>query len=100
MKIGGSVRLSILLAFFFHSQFVSPAHASGIKDHATMTYESIEQFENCIGRKLSAFARENLVVSNVDEDINLVRKWFSYSHFYNPYKDVATWRGTSMDRMI
>lgn len=90
------MRFTIFLVLLF----VLQVPASSINDHAAMTYESIAQFEQCLGRKLSSFARENLVLSNVDEDMNLFRKWLSYSHFYNPYKNVATWRGTSMNRMI
>jgi hypothetical protein len=89
-----------LLAFSFLTISFTQLQASSIKDHATMSYEAAAQFERCVGRKLSAFAKENFVQSNVNEDLNLVRKWLGYSHFYNPQKDVSTWRGTSMNRMV
>jgi hypothetical protein len=73
--------------------------ASDIREHAAVTTLAIEQFEKCFPKKLSAFTRQNLIFSDVEEDINLIQKWVQYSHYYNPKKDLSTWRGTSMNRV-
>jgi len=74
--------------------------ANDISEHQLITHEAIQYYNSCSKRKLSEFSRKNLIISNTEEDINLFRKWFSYSHYYSPRKDVSTWRGTSMDRIL
>ncbi len=92
--------MNFLVGFLALATFSVNSNASSIKDHAAISYEAVAQLERCIGRKLTSFAKENFVLSNVNEDINLFRKWLAYSHFYNPHKNVSTWRGTSMNRML
>jgi hypothetical protein len=76
-----------------------PAFAYSVSEHASITADTIDQFQLCFPHKLSQLTRENLIFSNMEEDLNLLQKWVRYSHFYNPYKDLSTWRGTSLDRV-
>ncbi len=87
---------------FFRTLFLLAslgAYASDIREHSAMTSEAIAQFEACFPKNLSPYVREILLYSNISEDLNLVEKWGFYSHFYNPHKDVSTWRGTSFNRV-
>lgn len=89
-------RLSVLIIFLI---FPPLSWSSTLKDHSSITEEAITAFQLCFPKKISRFSREVLVFSNLSEDLNLVRKWIRYSHYYHPEKDLSTWRGSSMDRI-
>lgn len=40
-----------------------------------------------------------MVSSNLDEDLDFVRKWFNNSHYYHPMKELQTVRKNAMDRV-
>lgn len=91
------LKLALFSLLFLAAQNLS---ANAIGEHIVITNLAIDTYQRCTGRAVPEILREVLVHSDVDEDINLIRKWVSYSHYYNPRKQVKMWRNTSDVRVL
>ena len=71
-----------------------------LSDHRLLTQLAIAQFEKCVDQKITADRALEMYRGNFEEDMNLYRKWFSYSHYYHPEKKIDMWRWSSQDRIL
>lgn len=74
------------------------AHAFHLEDHRAITEQAIAEFRQCVPESnawLSTEAEDALIGANLEEDINLIRKWLHYSHYYNPNKTLDMLRADS-----
>jgi len=60
------------------------AWAYSLNDHRQITERALDVVERCTGEPITLDIRSMIVKANVNEDTNLIRKWFVYSHFYHP----------------
>jgi hypothetical protein len=78
----------------------SPSYAYNLADHSQLTRTAAAAVENCFPSTLSSVQVETMVEANQWEDLNLLRKWTAYSHFYHPEHDFGSLRATSRDRAL
>ena len=76
-----------------------PALAFDLEDHAAITRQAIREFEICFPGSISDRDAQDFVGGNLDEDINLPRKWALYSHYFNPERPIKMRRKNSLDRI-
>lgn len=60
--------------------------AFGLGDHRNVTLQAVTEFNRCFKTKIDPFQSFVLWQSDLNEDLNLIRKETLYSHFYNPNK--------------
>lgn len=58
-----------------------------IGDHIHLTRIAYEEFLLCENKTANDYLK-HLIKGNRDEDMNLLRKWTQYSHFYHPEKQL------------
>ncbi len=66
--------------------FCANAFALSLSEHEQITRQAVNEFNFCFGDVVSPEILTLLVAEDCDEDTNLLRKWTTYSHFYNPEK--------------
>ncbi len=66
--------------------FPRVAFGFGLSDHSQMTWLAVAEYNRCARRPVSDEAVTYLVLQNLDEDVNLIKKWGKYSHYFNPEK--------------
>lgn len=86
-----------LILGLFHA---TGAWAFHLDDHRAVTRIAVDQVRRCLPEAandvlLSARDENVLVDSDVMEDLNLIRKWLWYSHYYNPFKKIEMRRWDS-----
>lgn len=60
----------------------------GLSDHGLMTQMAVTEYNLCARRPIGPAQVETLVHQNLDEDLNLIRKWGKYSHYFHPEKSL------------
>jgi len=88
---------SILVAGIFCLPL--PAKAFSLSDHKHMMKQAIVEFNRCNPGSIGPLDGLQLWASDLEEDLNLVRKDLMFSHFYNPYKKLNMWRYDCSDRI-
>jgi hypothetical protein len=68
-------------------------------DHVLITRQTLQEFEKCYPGLLRDDEPFFLLSSNLDEDLNVIRKDLVYSHFYNPNKKLEMFRYDSSVRI-
>jgi len=64
-----------------------------------MTHQAFNEIDDCKSFRFSYSAKTQIIKANLNEDNNVIRKWFHSAHFYNPKKDVFMWRLNSKKRV-
>lgn len=75
----------LLLGFFLSVQ----AQAFQLGDHGRITRLAFREALSCFPELAESFPRfrqESVLAGVLQEDLNIIRKWYRYSHYYNPYK--------------
>lgn len=90
-------RMSIGVVFLF--LFSRPSIALDISEHSQITQIAFQKYEQCVDSDFGSLVKRILVASNLEEDVNLPLKWAMYSHFYNPYKEIKSYRYGSLARV-
>lgn len=70
----------------FGLSWSASAFGFGLADHRLITRQAVAEYNFCARAPLSERALETLTRENLDEDLNLIRKWGHFSHYYNPEK--------------
>lgn len=81
-------RLAALFILISFPLSLPVAQAYSISDHRELTRVAVSELELC-GKLTPSEARaflEDLVDGNVNEDLNVIRKWGRYSHYFHPHK--------------
>ncbi|MBI2027802.1 MAG: hypothetical protein HYS98_08410 [Deltaproteobacteria bacterium] len=89
---------SIVLYLFFFSPALAQAYS--LSDHRFLTQAALTEFQRCSHQSISSELSLEIYRGNFGEDVNLYRKWFSYSHYYHPEKKLDMWRWSSADRIL
>ena len=72
------------------------AHAFSIEDHSAITAVAFSELRSCSLLPAGQDTLEaNVTSADIDEDLNLVRKWTNYSHYYHPFKKLDMRRADS-----
>ncbi|MCC7441784.1 MAG: hypothetical protein IT285_09125 [Bdellovibrionales bacterium] len=87
MGTGENVRAGLLLAAALLGTSKS-AQAYSLTEHRRITDQAIADFNFCFSDALVPLLRDWIQTANRNEDLNLLRKWSLYSHFYHPGKDL------------
>jgi hypothetical protein len=82
----GGLKMSIRWLAILILTLSSSAFAFGLSDHQLITRQAVAEYNVCAQAPLSDDALDELVRENLDEDLNLIRKWGHYSHYYHPEK--------------
>ncbi len=75
------------------------ALAYHLDDHKRIALESVAEINRCYPGLIDHAQSYILWASDLDEDTNLFRKDFLYSHFFNPFKHLNMWRYDSSVRI-
>ncbi len=77
------MRALILLALS-----ILPLHgqAFSLRDHKKMMLQALNELNTCFPQTVKPFDSDLLWISDLEEDLNIVRKDFFYSHYFNPEK--------------
>lgn len=75
------------------------AQAYHLDDHKRIALESVAEINHCYPGLIDHAHSYILWASDLDEDTNLFRKDFLYSHFFNPFKHLNMWRYDSSVRI-
>lgn len=75
------------------------ARAYQLGEHASLTRQVLKEIQACWPGMLSDSEADLLISSNLDEDLNLVRKESKYSHYYKPGEKLKMRRADSMVRI-
>jgi hypothetical protein len=81
---------SLALIFCLFAILGPRAEAFWLRDHEYITKKAIQNLTQC-GLLPSNWAPEleqEIIQANDNEDLNLIRKWTHYSHYYNPNKNI------------
>lgn len=91
-------RLKTLLIVFLMS---SNGYAYSLKDHQEITMAAAQAILPCVlANQHFSETVQRIVDANLREDLNVLKKWFKYSHFYNPEHDFSSIRLNSRDRIL
>src|SRR6185437_16560155 len=98
--INSSVISMVFLAFAIASWASAPcARAYNLGDHKRIMLQAISEINACFPGLISSEDELVLWTSDLDEDVDLVRKDFVYSHYFNPYKHLNMRRYDSSVRV-
>ncbi len=93
---GSTIAVTLILASLFLAS--APAWAFHINDHLAITRLAATQVLRCrpdAKARLTGDALKQILNADMDEDLNLIRKWLHYSHYYNPFKTLDMYRADS-----
>jgi hypothetical protein len=96
-RIKASVKLRTI--FFLVLAAASPARAYELSDHKRITVQAVDELNACFPGLISETQKTALWTSDLEEDIDLIRKDLLYSHFFNPYKQLEMRRYDSSVRV-
>ena len=68
-------------------------------DHVTITRLAIQEFQKCYPQLMTSQEPFFIFSSDLEEDINVIRKDFIYSHYFNPQKSLSMFRYDSSVRV-
>jgi hypothetical protein len=74
-------------------------HTFQLEEHDRITMQAYREFIACHPEVAKQVDVGDLIQSNEGEDLDLVQKELFFSHYFNPFKTLSMWRGTSMDRV-
>ena len=86
----------ILISLLFAGQY---AHAFGLSDHKRIMLQAVAEFNACLSGSIDSLSSGVLWMSDLDEDLNVIRKDLFYSHYYNPEKPLKMFRYDSSVRV-
>ena len=89
--------LTVTLAF--GSLWPCAAHAYHLGDHKRIALQAVHEINHCYPGLITEFHSVVLWTSDLDEDVDILRKDFLYSHYFNPYKRLNMWRYDSLVRV-
>jgi hypothetical protein len=75
------------------------AWAFGLSDHKRVMLQAISEFNACFNNDIDSLSTHVLWISDLDEDLNILRKDLFYSHYYNPEKPLKMFRYDSRVRV-
>lgn len=75
------------------------AQAYHIDDHKAIMHQAFVELADCFQNASTLLDLEWLSSGDVDEDTDLLEKWTTYSHYYNPYKKLNMIREDSSGRI-
>lgn len=94
--------LALLMLMLMMTDWIAPrdAHAFRISDHERITRVALDELERCGAipsdpDTASTAFFESVIQGDIDEDLDLVRKWSYYSHYYHPLKEIEMRRADS-----
>jgi hypothetical protein len=90
------MKIFTLVFLYFSSQF---ACAFGLSDHKRVTLQAVSEFNACFAGSIDSLSTDVLWMSDLDEDLNVIRKDLFYSHYYNPEKPLKMFRYDSSVRV-
>ena len=76
-----------------------PAQAYHLGDHHRIALEAVAEINHCYPNLISEQHSFITWTSDLDEDLDILRKDFLYSHYFNPYKHLNMWRYDSSVRV-
>ncbi len=79
--------------------FPQAALAYHLGDHVTITRLAIQEFQKCYPQVITSQEPFFIFSSDLEEDINVIRKDFIYSHYFNPQKSLSMFRYDSSVRV-
>ncbi len=91
--------LILTLCFVFSFVFSKAALAFHLGDHTIITQQALKEFEKCYPRIFQKEEPFFLLTSDLEEDINVVRKDLLFSHYFNPDKVLPMFRKDSLARI-
>jgi hypothetical protein len=77
----------------------SPAYAYHLDDHQRITLQAVQELNACFPGLISHANETALWMSDLEEDVDIIRKEFLYSHYFNPYKHLDMRRYDSSVRV-
>lgn len=92
MVLRGLLSLSLILAS-------TSARAFGLGDHKRIMLQALSEIEACSPGTFSSWDELKLWFSDLEEDVNVIRKDLLFSHFYNPNKSLNMIRLDSSKRV-
>ncbi len=98
MRCATGLRTLLLLALVPQAMS-STVHAYSLKDHRQLTEAAFQSIERCFPGSIEPSEAAEVVSANLWEDKNLIDKWFKYSHFYQPRREVGMLRANSQARV-
>src|SRR4051812_19619266 len=75
----------VFLGLALLSSVFSSAWAFSLGDHDRVTRQAAAELVKCFPGELSPGDVNRLVWSDKLEDLNVLEKWWKYSHYFNPY---------------
>jgi hypothetical protein len=91
VRVFGRFSAAAGLAFAMVS-VTGSAHAYQLGDHAMITRRAVEELNVCLSNIVGKDLEARVQASNRNEDLNLFKKWSTYSHFYHPKKVLSDMR--------
>ncbi|MGZ3688341.1 MAG: hypothetical protein ACXVBW_08580 [Bdellovibrionota bacterium] len=75
------------------------ARAYHLSEHEQITRRAVAELNDCVPGLVPDQDAAVLVAADLAEDLNLFRKWFRYSHYFNPVKPIHLLRRDSLERV-
>ena len=91
------MRYILVIAAFWG--FSTTTLAFGLSDHRRITEQAVQEFSQCFPAAGQVLGIKWLVFGDLEEDLNVVRKDLTYSHYYHPGKDLHMFRYDSSVRV-
>ena len=91
--------LTLVVALTLGALWPQAAQAYHLGDHKRIALQAVSEINHCYPGLISEFHSFVLWTSDLDEDIDILRKDFVYSHYFNPYKHLNMWRYDSSVRV-
>ena len=89
MRIRGFAAAMAAFAFVW---VPSRSHAYSLGEHDLVTNFSVTEFNACFQNLISSDTQDKIRSADLNEDLNLIRKWSAYSHFFHPEKTLPDQR--------
>ncbi len=89
--------------FAFVSTFLAAASAQAfsIDDHEAITRQAVIEYNRCFpANPVTPSAEAAITAANRGEDLNVFRKWATYSHYFHPEKRIDMRRKDSSERIL
>ena len=91
-------KIIILLTLIF--VFSKSASAFHLGDHTDITRQALKEFEKCYPHIFHTEEPFFILTSDLEEDLNVVRKDLLFSHYFNPDKVLPMFRKDSLARIL
>ena len=89
-----------VVVFILFFAFVKSAVAFHLGDHTEVTRQALKEFEKCYPQVFQKDETFFIITSDLEEDINVIRKDLLYSHYFNPDKVLPMFRKDSLARVV